>query len=64
MTSTIAPTYPLRRPHNGNDSRFTIGLACDVADVLHRHGYPPLTTSADLLRLQLALFAAIYQEHP
>jgi hypothetical protein len=64
MATTIAPTYPLCRPDNGGDCRFSVGLALDVADVLHRHGYPPLTTGADLLRLQLALFSAIYQEQP
>jgi hypothetical protein len=64
MPATDAPTYPLSRPHNGGDPRFTVGLACDVAAVLHRYGYPPLTTGADLLRLQMALFAAIYQEQP
>lgn len=55
-------TYPIRRPADGTDSRFTVGLALDIAAVLARHGYPPITTGADLLRLQQALFTLIYQE--
>jgi hypothetical protein len=61
---TLTPIYPLHRPNQGDDSRFTIGLTLDVAAVLHRHGYPRLTTGADLLRLQLALFNVIYREQP
>ena len=60
---TDSPAYPIRRPEHGlDDARFTIGLALDVADVLARHGYPPLTDGTDLLRLQTALFTLIYQE--
>jgi hypothetical protein len=59
------PAYPIPRPVTGTDvgqdTRFTLGLTLDVADVLARHGYPPLTSGADLLRLQQALFSAIYQ---
>jgi hypothetical protein len=61
--STHTPDYPIRRPEDGHDHRFTLGLALDIAAVLARHGYPPLSTGADLLRLQQALFALIYQEH-
>jgi hypothetical protein len=53
--------YPIPRPRTGSDTRFTLGLALDVAEVLTRHGYPPLTAGADLLRLQQALFTTIYQ---
>jgi len=60
--STDQFTYPIGRPGHGVDSRFTIGLALDVAAVLTRHGYPPITTGADLQRLQQALFTLIYQE--
>jgi len=56
--------YPISRPGDSTDSRFTVGLALDVAAVLTRHGYPPATCGADLLRLQQALFALIYQEKP
>jgi hypothetical protein len=55
------PTYPISRP-TGNDNRFTIGLAIDVAAVLHRLGYPPITTGVDLVRLQTALFNLIYHQ--
>jgi hypothetical protein len=54
--------YPISRPEHGNDPRFSVGLALDVAAVLARHGYPPVTTSTDLFRLQQALFTLIYQE--
>lgn len=57
-----APTaYPIPRPRQGHDPRFSLGLALDVADVLTRHGYPPITCGADLRHLQQALFTAIYQ---
>lgn len=54
--------YPIPRPEHGDDPRFTIGLAIDVAAVLHRWGYPPITTGHDFIRLQQALFTCIYQE--
>ena len=54
--------YPIGRPEHGTDPRFSVGLALDVAAVLTRHGYPPIDTGADLLRLQQALFTLIYQE--
>jgi hypothetical protein len=56
------PVYPLPRPAGGRDARFTVGLALDVAAVLTRHHYPPVTTGDDLLHLQRALFTGIYQE--
>jgi hypothetical protein len=55
------PSYPIPRPGTGADTRFSLGLALDVAAVLARHGYPPPTAGADLLRLQQALFTVIYQ---
>jgi len=57
-----APAYPIPRPDGDTDVRFTIGLALDIAAVLARHGYPPITTGIDLLRVQQALFTLIYQE--
>jgi hypothetical protein len=60
--STVGPVYPIGRPTDGDDARFSVGLALDVAAVLARHGYPSITTGADLLRLQQALFTLIYQE--
>jgi hypothetical protein len=59
---TGRPGYPIRRPADGCDERFTIGLVLDVAAVLTRHGYPPPGSGGDLLRLQQALFTLIYQE--
>ena len=58
---TTAPAYPIRQPTDP-DHRFTVGLALDVAAVLARHGYPPVVTGSDLLRLQTALFTLIYQQ--
>jgi hypothetical protein len=58
------PAYPISRPDGTADGRFTLGLALDVAAVLARHGFPPITTGADLLRVQQALFTLIYQEKP
>jgi hypothetical protein len=57
-----APAYPLARPAEGADARFTLGLALDISQVLAAHGYPPITTGADLLRWQHALHTTIY--HP
>lgn len=54
--------YPIPRPARGDDARFCYGLGLDVAAVLHRHGYPKLTTGADLTRVLQALFTLIYQE--
>ncbi len=59
--ATTAPAYPVARPVNGSDARFSVGLALDVAAVLARHGYPTLREGADLVRLQQALFSLIYR---
>jgi hypothetical protein len=57
--------YPLPRPaETGDDPRFTIGLDLDVAAVLVKHGYPPVASGADLLRLQMALFEFLYIDRP
>jgi hypothetical protein len=53
--ATTAPAYPVARPVNGSDARFSVGLT------LARHGYPPLRDGADLVRLQQALFSLIYR---
>jgi hypothetical protein len=58
---SATPAYPQPRPATNDDTRFSLGLAFDVAAVLTRHGYPPLTAGADILRLQQALFGLIYQ---
>ena len=63
-TATTPPTtlYPIPRPRAGEDPRFTLGLTLDVAEVLTRHGYPPVATGTDLIHWQQALFAAIYRK--
>lgn len=53
-----APAYPLPRPDD--DPRFTLGLFLEVSEVLERHGYPPITAGADIIRLRQALFNFIY----
>lgn len=50
--------YPLPRPDD--DPRFTLGLALDVAGVLHRHGHPEITAGLDVVDLQQALFRFLY----
>ncbi|GAA1550486.1 hypothetical protein GCM10009827_083940 [Dactylosporangium maewongense] len=57
--------FPVQRSSDGEDPRFTYGLALDVARVLASHGYPDLTNPAvarggDLVNLQDALFLFIY----
>lgn len=56
MTDRLFPITP--RPDD--DPRFTLGLALDVAEVLHQHGYPQITAGGDLLELQQALFGFLY----
>ncbi|MFJ2399788.1 hypothetical protein ACIOUE_00690 [Streptomyces xanthochromogenes] len=52
------PTNPIERPED--DPRFTLGLALDVAEVLHQHGYPQITSGMDMVKLQTALFGFLY----
>jgi hypothetical protein len=61
-TTPPAPHYPIPRPRTGEDARFTLGLTLEVAEVLTRHGYPPVATGADLIHWQQALFASIYRK--
>lgn len=56
---TVA-TYPLPRPADDHDPRFTLGLVFDIADVLTAHGYPR-PDHTDWADLMLALFRFIYQ---
>lgn len=51
--------YPIH-PRPGEDSRFTFGLALDVAKVLKEHGYPEITAGRDFFELQQALFGFLY----
>jgi hypothetical protein len=50
--------YPLPQP--ADDPRFTFGLIYDVGKVLAAHGYPPVSSGGDHVRLQQALFGFIY----
>jgi hypothetical protein len=59
---TESGSYPIGRPEPGGDDRSTVRLALDVAAVPAHHRYPPVSTGADLLRLQQTLFTLIYQE--
>lgn len=52
--------YPLPRPADDRDPRFTFGLIRDVAKVLAEHGYPPVDNGIDHVWLQQALFGFIY----
>jgi hypothetical protein len=51
-------------PAPGHDSRFTAGLTIDVGKVLAEHGYPPIRTGPDYVRLQQALFGFLYTLAP
>jgi hypothetical protein len=61
-TAPTSPAYPVPRPACGDDARFCLGLALDIAKVLTRYGYPPVATGADLMHWQQALFRAIYAQ--
>ncbi|ARQ69736.1 hypothetical protein [Streptomyces marincola] len=52
-------SYPIQ-PQPEDDARFTLGLVLDVADVLEKHGYPPIASGRDFVELQLALFRFLY----
>ncbi|HEY3143114.1 MAG TPA: hypothetical protein VGJ86_18390 [Acidimicrobiales bacterium] len=56
--TTHPPAYPV--PNPGQDPRFTHGLLFDIAEVLHRHGYPQ-PAGTDWADLMLALSRFIYQ---
>jgi hypothetical protein len=60
VNATNPPAYPLRR--RLDDDRFTTVLVREVADVLTRHGYPPLGSANDLLHLTNLLHDAIYHQ--
>lgn len=56
---TLPRNYPIPQPE-GQDDRFTYGLALDVAAVLERHGFPPVAPGADRVDLQASLYRFIY----
>jgi hypothetical protein len=64
LTADLVAAGPERRypisPRPAEDPRFTLGLALDVAKVLHEHGYPNVTSGRDFLELQQALFGFLY----
>lgn len=51
--------YPMPAPPG--DGRFTHGLIGDVADVLVKHGYAPVTSGGDLGGLMMALHGFLYR---
>jgi hypothetical protein len=55
-----AVVYPVAPPVGDRDPRFTLGLVVEVAEVLARHGFPAFEAGDDLVRLELALYRAIY----
>ncbi|RZQ60859.1 hypothetical protein [Amycolatopsis suaedae] len=55
-----SPVYPLPEPVRNDDPRFTFGLHVEVAEVLAAHGYPPVRTGRDLVRLGQALYRFLY----
>ncbi|WP_432141297.1 hypothetical protein [Streptomyces sp. bgisy084] len=54
---TAPPAFPVGDMANEPepDPRFTTPLVLDVAEVLVRHGYPELTSGADLAALRMYL---------
>ncbi|WP_433793064.1 hypothetical protein [Actinoplanes sp. CA-252034] len=61
-TWTEPAVYPMPAP--ANDTRFTFGLTTDVGKVLAAHGYPPIRSGADYVRLQSTLFGFLYTFTP
>jgi hypothetical protein len=59
MPDPIPRQYPIR-PQPEDDSRFTFGLAKDIADVLEAHGYPKIAAGLDFVDLQQALYRFLY----
>lgn len=67
MADLTVPDEPQRvfpiRPRPADDSRFTIGLLIDVAEVLARHGYDDVSKpehARDFVELQQTLFGFLY----
>ncbi|HEX8627935.1 MAG TPA: hypothetical protein VF755_07175 [Catenuloplanes sp.] len=60
---TPAPVvYPMPAPDD--DARFTFGLTLDIGEVLAEHGYPPIKSGADYVRLRQAVFGFLYAPAP
>lgn len=58
-TGRSEPAYPIL-PRPEDDPRFALGLIVDVAALLERHGYPPVTHWSDSVDLKMALFHFLY----
>lgn len=58
--ATPQPVYPLPAPINGTDPRFSYGLLHEVAQVLHRNGFPR-PAGTDWADLMTALGRFLYQ---
>ncbi|GAA1586843.1 hypothetical protein [Actinoplanes couchii] len=61
-TRTESAVYPMPAPDD--DARFTLGLTLDIGKVLAAHGYPPIRSGTDHVRLQSALFGFLYTLTP
>ena len=55
--------YPLPRPDDDEDERYTYGLLLDIARLIEQHGYPPIQ-GEDMVELSLALFRFLYEPAP
>ncbi|MFI0775493.1 hypothetical protein [Streptomyces sp. NPDC021212] len=62
MTPTPERSYPVAPESGDTDSRFTNGLALDVAEVIEAHGYPTFTSGRDLLELRISLYRFLYKD--
>lgn len=63
VTPTTTPAtqgYPIPRPERGDDPRYCRGLIIDIAAVLTRYGYPPVSSGSDYVHWLMALHTAIY----
>ncbi|MGR3939526.1 hypothetical protein [Streptomyces sp. BRA346] len=62
MTAAPERSYPVTPESGDHDSRFTNGLALDVAEVIEAHGYPKFTSGRDLLELRISLYRFLYKD--
>ncbi|MFF7648409.1 hypothetical protein ACFZCY_00820 [Streptomyces sp. NPDC007983] len=62
MTTADGRSYPVAPESGDHDSRFTNGLALDVAEVIEAHGYPTFTSGRDLLELRISLYRFLYKD--
>ncbi|MEU0838169.1 hypothetical protein ABZ370_01680 [Streptomyces sp. NPDC005962] len=62
MTAAPERAYPVAPESGDTDSRFTNGLALDVAEVIEAHGYPTFTSGRDLLELRISLYRFLYKD--